>query len=507
MNITNVQVSCAAAYTVGGTVSGLSSVVQESLILQDNGGGNFVISANGTFTFGTPVAIGGTYNVTVYAQPANRICTVSGGSGTANQNITSVQVTCVSNELVLHSFLNTPDGSFPAANLVFDSEGNLYGTTAQGGVYGYGTVFKLTLNQGQWTESVIYSFCQQTPNCQDGASPYSGLVFDTQGNLYGTTLNGGAYGGYGVVFELTPGQNGIWIETVLHSFGNGNDGMGPRGTLIFDKAGNLYGTTRGGGTGAGSGNCTDGGCGTAFELSPGLNGQWTETVLYDFCSQTNCPDGENPQGQLAFDPAGNLYGTTLNGGTVYPYNNGTVFELTPGKNGQWTETVLYSFQGSSTDGSNPFAGVVVDKSGNLYGTTELGDETPGGASSNNGTVFELVHGQSGEWTETILHIFCSDVVTCSDGSGPVAGLVFDGAGNLYGTTLNGGTPAYGNVFELTPGKNGNGNWTAISLYQFEGGATGLSPESGVILDANGNVYGAVTGGGSNDNGLVFEIVH
>jgi len=282
---------------------------------------------------------------------------------------------------VLYSFGKQPDGNSPQANLVFDGSGNLYGTATEGGIYGEGTVFKLTPNKGQWTETVLYSFCQ-LQNCVDGATPRSGLVLDAAGNLYGTTSAGGAYSGSvgGVVFELTPHPGGTWTEAVLHSFGNGKDGAGIFiSGLVFDSAGNLYGTTSGGGTTSRS-ICPDG-CGAVFELSPGPNGQWTEKVLYEFCSQADCADGSQPLGGVTLDSSGNLYGTTNLGGTPAQHLYGTVFELSPGEAGQWVETVLYMFQGGTTDGTNPQAGVILDKSGNLYGTTELGYETPGGDST------------------------------------------------------------------------------------------------------------------------------
>ena len=489
-NVTSVEVTCATAYTVGGTVSGLTSALPESLILQDNGGDNLPINANGSFTFVTPVPEGGSYNVTIVAQPANRICAVSGGSGTANGNVTSAQVACISNETVLHTFGSTPDGGFPVANLVFDGSGNLYGTTVQGGAYGNGTVFRLTPNGGKWIETLVYSFCLQSL-CADGSNPYSSLVLDAAGNLYGTSFQGGAYD-YGVVFELTPHPNGTWTETVLHSFGDGADGTSPLAGLIFDNVGNLYGTTEAGGTGSA---CPEG-CGTVFELSHLPNGQWTENILYNFCSETDCADGVAPAGVLILD-AGNLYGTAEFGGSN---QNGTVFQLIPDGNGQWTETVLYTFQGGGADGSNPFAGVIQDKSGNLYGTTEFGDVTS--ASANNGIIFELTREQGGQWTEKILHVFCSDQIYCSDGSQPLAGLVFDKTGNLYGTTFGGGVPNEGVVFKLTPGQDGA--WTETPLYNFEGGSDGLNPHAGVILDPAGNLYG-VASGVAQGNGVVFEM--
>jgi uncharacterized repeat protein (TIGR03803 family) len=502
-NVTSVEVTCTDAYTIGGTVSGFSST---GLVLQDNGGDSLQISANGNFTFATPVVSGGTYNVTVSTQPYTEICVVANGIGTANADVTDIQVICASaQEQVLYGFGNAPDGRYPAADLVFDGSGNLYGTTSQGGTFSYGTVFKLTPGNGQWNERVVYSFCSPVTNCDDGATPLSSLILDAAGNLYGATSQGGAYGasGGGVVFELSPNPDGTWTEMVLHSFGNGTDGIGPSGRLVFDSAGNLYGTTSAGGTG-GSG-CF-GGCGTAFELIPSPGGQWAESVLYNFCSQADCADGNDPAGGLTLDAAGNLYGTTKYGGTPDQHLNGTVFELTPGGNGQWTQTVLYMFQNATTDGNNPLGGVVQDKSGNLYGTTSWGYSVDGGMAFGNGIVFELSRGQQGQWTESILHPFCSDVVNCSDGSQPLAGLVFDKAGNLYGTTSGGGdlnclAAGCGVVFELAAG-----TWSDTILYSFPGGTPGFSPDSSVILDAVGNLYGVAYQGGTNGYGVVYEVI-
>jgi uncharacterized repeat protein (TIGR03803 family) len=224
-----------------------------------------------------------------------------------------------------------------------------------------GTVFQLTPNQnGGWTEHVLYRFCSLT-NCTDGSEPQAELIFDQAGNLYGTTVEGGAQGYGGTVFQLTPNQNGGWTESVLYSFcslASCADGKAPFAGLIFDQAGNLYGTTVGGG-GRYAGN--------VFQLTPNQNGGWTEHILHSFCSRTNCTDGSEPVAELIFDQAGNLYGTTELGGAQ---NFGTVFQLTPNQNGGWTEHVLHSFL--DKPGANPTAGLILDKAGNLFGTT-VGD--------------------------------------------------------------------------------------------------------------------------------------
>jgi uncharacterized repeat protein (TIGR03803 family) len=328
-------------------------------------------------------------------------------------------------ETVLYSFCaqtNCTDGAGPAAGLIFDQRGNLYGTTDAGGAYGYGVVFKLT---PKGKETVLYSFCAQGGySCTDGANPYFGAVLDQKGNLYGTTYGGGAYDS-GVVFKLTPEGK----ETVLYSFcaqTNCTDGENPAGGLVFDHEGNLYGTTLSGGAHTPG---TFGG--VVFKLSP----KGKETVLYSFCAQSNCADGAQPYAAPIFDRKGNLYGTTYFGGA----NVGVVFKLTP--NGE--ETVLHTFctQNNCTDGAYPYAGLLFDQKGNLYGTTSAG-----GAPRYAGVVFKLTP----EGEETVLYSFCWHI-NCTDGAAPLTGLVLDRKGNLYGTTVSGGASEYeGVVFKLSP---------------------------------------------------------
>jgi uncharacterized repeat protein (TIGR03803 family) len=388
---------------------------------------------------------------------------------------------------VLHWFTGK-DGLNPIASLVFDGAGNLYGTTSGGGGTGNcGTVFKLApAGNGKWTRSVLHYFGSTG---KYGCQVYAGVILDTAGNLYGTTNQNGAFGG-GNVFELSKGGNGQWTETVLHSF-SGPDGAQPFAGVVFDAAGNLYGTTGGGGAF---------GEGTVFELTPGTKGQWSETVLYSFCSASGCSDGSQPLASVVFDAAGNLYGTTSVGGDNY----GTVFELAPGMSGQWTETVLHSF--NSTDGARPRAGLILDTAGNLYGTTG-GEDSPPSCSSGCGNVFQLLPGTQGQWTENVLYEFCS-VLKCKDGANPTANLTLDAAGNLLGTTTSGGYCGLcGTVFQLLP--NANGQWTETVLRLFGNNGGGKSPSAGVILDTAGNLYGTTVGGGidhcAGDCGVVFEI--
>jgi uncharacterized repeat protein (TIGR03803 family) len=354
---------------------------------------------------------------------------------------------------VLHRFTGA-DGANPYAGLVGDSAGNLYGTTSDGGASGYGVVFKVN----KTGETVLYSFTGGA----DGAKPLAGLIRDLAGNLYGTTFSGGA-SGYGVVFKLdTTGT-----ETVLHSFTEKPGGANPEAGLIQDSAGNLYGTTGGGGAS---------GLGVAFKLDT----TGTEKLLHSF---TGGADGESPQAGLIRDAAGNFSGTTYKGGGASGCGDrgcGVVFKLdTTG-----TETVLYSFPGTEADGAYPYSGLIRDSAGNLYGTTYAG------GASHNGVVFKL----DTTGTETVLYSFIGGV----DGGLPYAGLTRDLAGNLYGTTYSGGASNNGVVFKL----NETGETV---LYSFTGGADGANPRAGLIRDSAGNLYGTTLSGGTSNQGVVFML--
>jgi uncharacterized repeat protein (TIGR03803 family) len=321
-------------------------------------------------------------------------------------------------ESVIYSFTGGADGADPYfADVIFDASGNLYGTTVGGGSYNLGTVFKLTPTASGWSETVLYSFSGGL----DGANPYAGLLFDTVGNLYGTTYSGGA-NSVGTVFELMQRTPGQWIEKVIHTF-KGKDGNAPAGGLVFDHKGNLYGVTQGGG---------NQGFGVVFKLTPSAHA-WTEEILYSF---TGGRDGGFPYAErLVFDPSGHLYGTTEGGGA---FQFGTVFRLSERGTGFWKEQVLYSFDGKVA--ANPWSGLVLDEQGNLYGTCANGNgETTVGA------VFELIREPGKSWTETNLHLF-----TRQDGEFPEAALIRDAAGSLYGTTLLGGAYNTGVVFKVNP---------------------------------------------------------
>lgn len=350
---------------------------------------------------------------------------------------------------VLYTFTSTTHGEQPDASLIQDAAGNLYGTTQYGGTKGgYGTVFRLD-TAGK--ETVLRSFAG-TPDAED---PYSGLTLDKAGNFYGTTLYGGTGGGFGTVFKLHGGK-----LTLLHSFAGTPDGEDPRSVLVRDGAGNLYGTTQYGGT--------NGGFGTLFKLDT----KGKLTLLHSFAGT---PDGENPYAGVLRDKAGNLYGTTQYGGTGGGF--GTVFKLdTAGK-----LTLLHSFAGTP-DGVNPLAGLLLDAAGNLYGTTDYG-----GTNGGYGTVFKV----SAKGKLTLLHSFAG----MPDGQNPYARLIRDAAGNFYGTTFYGGTLGYGTVFKIDPA----GKLTI--LHSFNDSPDGANPIAGLILDKAGNLYGTTSQGGDLNCGF------
>jgi len=351
---------------------------------------------------------------------------------------------------ILYSFTGAADGANPYAGLIRDAAGNLYGTTYSGGASGYGTVFEVAMTG---TETVLYSF-MGTP---DGANPYAGLIRDALGNLYGTTNGGGAYG-YGTVFEVdTTGT-----ETVLYSFNGAADGASPYGGLVRDAAGNLYGTTYSGGAS---------GYGTVFEVDK----TGTETVLYSFAGQS---DGANPYAGVIQDAAGNLYGTTTGGGN---WGGGTVFKL----NKKHHETTLYSLEFPSS----ALGELSRDRAGSLYGTT-YGDGS-GTCYESCGSVFKL----DARGKETTLHWFTDS----PDGAYPRAGVILDRKGSLYGTTSYGGANGWGIVFKLS-------GTTMTILHSFAwNGTDGILPFGGLVRDSAGKLYGTTSWGGTDGYGTVFKI--
>ncbi|MGH6887704.1 MAG: choice-of-anchor tandem repeat GloVer-containing protein [Rhizomicrobium sp.] len=373
---------------------------------------------------------------------------------------------------VVYSFAGGNDGVEPFSNLIKDQAGNLYGTTQIGGRdcsgLGCGTIFEIAPDG---TETVLYAFSDRR---KDGNFPDGGLLEDSAGNFYGTTVGGGTHG-LGTVFRLAPdGTN-----TTLHSF-NLKAGYWPRASLIADGEGNLYGTTSLGGDTQG---CNSGsGCGVLFELAP----DGTETVLHKF---TGGSDGALPLSGL-LRIAGNFYGTTQYGGggacTGTTSGCGIVFELAKGKGHSWTEKVLYAFQGG-TDGFNPIGTLIADSAGNLYGTTAQGGNS--GCVDGCGTVFKLAP----DGTETVLYAFPGG----DGGAAPVAGVIVD-KGNLYGTTEEGGASNDGTVFSLAP------DGTLTTLHSFAG-SDGEYPGRGALLEVGPYLYGTTVDGGSAGDGVVFRV--
>ena len=356
---------------------------------------------------------------------------------------------------------------------------------------------------------VLHSFCQPGHRpCGDGGNPRGALVMDAAGNFFGTTSTGGK--GYGTVFELERKDGGsLKFKTLYRFCSPATCGGNPSGALVIDTAGKLYGTATN----------------LVFELSPGgKRRQWTEKVIYRFCAKQNCADGENAVGGLTYagvssgvpyDGVSPLYGVTAGGGTN---NGGTVFELR-NSNGQWSESVLYSFCSiggeSCSDGSNPIGGVVLDQIGKLYGNTGTGGGL--GIAGGAGTVFELTPDGGGSWSETVLYSFCS-VEKCADGAFPFGGLAIDATGNLFGVTAAGGRKCKpdpegcGLVFKLLP--NGVNSQETV-LYTFCAKSDcrdGFNPVAGLFIDDQGSLFGTTELGGGNDTdrdglggGVVYEL--
>ena len=372
---------------------------------------------------------------------------------------------------VLYTFTGELDGAQPYSGVTRDRFGNLFGTTHSGNQgTNWGNLYELQSRNGHWVFRALSLF--------DGALE-SGVVFGPNGTLYGTSPNNISHYPHGYVYNVRPPINAFchsvicsWDQTILYGFSGGNDGWAPRfGSIIFDQAGNMYNTTSLGGAN---------GVGVVFEMSPSGSG-WSEQPIYTFSG----PDGAKPYSGVIFDGTGNLYGTTTQGGQ---HNQGAVYELTP-SGGGWTQQVLYSFQGTS-DGATPTGTLVQDTAGNLYGTTITG------GSGGGGTVFELSP-SGGSWNFNLLYSF-----TGGANCGPWGALSFDAQGNLVGATVCDGANNDGNVFRLT---NSGGTWTYSSVYDFTGGNDGRFPYCSVVFDSAGDMYGTAYGGGTYNKGTIWEI--
>ena len=371
---------------------------------------------------------------------------------------------------VLHTF-SGPDGLYPYSGVIMDRAGNLYGTTYGGGANQLGTVYELKRHGSSYIHNQLHAFA----GGNDGDQPWGGVIFGPDGALYGTTAAGG-FNGAGTVFSVRPPATACrtalcpWTESVLYSVGH-FEGIQPTyGQVTFDQAGNVYGTTAFGGAPE---------YGDVYQLSPSGNG-WNATELYAFGD----PDAMYPGHNVVLDSAGNLYGTTDEGGA---YSEGTVFQLVPSGSG-WSEKILASFGApESGTGGYPVAGLIMDGAGNFYGGT-AGDNTTA-------SVFELSPSGSG-WQLTVLHSFAIS----NNAVGPFGNLVMDNKGKLYGTTMSLGAYGMGNIFKLSPSGNG---WTYTDLYDFSNSGDGEYLTGDLIIDSEGNLYG--TNLGESGHGVVWEL--
>ena len=379
---------------------------------------------------------------------------------------------------LLHSFTGGADGQQPQTSMTLDRGGNLYGTTVKGG-FGYGTVFKLSQRNSAWLLSPLYSFRGGT----DGISPFSQLIFGPDGALYGTTQHGGV--SRGTVFKLRPPATACasvfcpWTETQLYAFTDHGDSEYPQGDITFDPAGNLYGGAAG--LNIASQHRTPGlSPGAIYELMPSAD-SWTIDILWSFPIIGD--DGNNPNGGVILDRAGNIFGTTIFGGQA---NYGTVFELQRTGFG-WSHTTLHSF--NYDDGLLPQAGLVADAAGNFYGAAFGGGQLGGGV------IFEMTP-FTGGWTFNVLYELPFGM------GGPLSTLAIDSNGNLFGATYGDGQYQQGNVFKLS---RSGGTWVYTDLYDFTGGSDGYYPVGGVTLDAAGNIYGTASQGGAYGAGTAWMV--
>lgn len=372
---------------------------------------------------------------------------------------------------VIFSF-EEDEGEYADTDLETDNLGNIYGTTVLGGDFGSGTVFQLSPTPNGWVHTVLYSFTGGT----DGGEPYKGVTLDRDGNLYGTAVTGGSgncEGGCGVIYKLTK-TKGSWTQKVVHAFTGGNDGSGPGSRVTVDRAGNIYGMTPTGG---------EYGLGTIYQIRPPSTGALTFKVIHAF---TGGADGSSGSAGRMILRDGRLYGAATTGGS---HGSGVVFELTPMAFGKWDFKTIYTFQGQP-DASFPYGALLFDPSGNIYGTTYYGGVNGIGA------VYKLSPQPVGEWTEDVIYSFQQG----TDGNSPISNLVFDKAGNLYGTTSEGGLGS-GTIFKLSPV---GGNWTETVVHAFEGPPDGGFAYNGMVVDIFGNFYGATVHGGENNDGSVYK---
>ncbi len=376
---------------------------------------------------------------------------------------------------VIYSFAGENDGEYTDTDLVIDGAGNLYGTSVQGGAFGSGTVFQLSPSGNAWIHTVLYSFTGGA----DGGEPYKGVTLDSAGNLYGTAVTGGGgfcEGGCGVAYKLT-NVSGTWVQSVIHTFTGGNDGSGPGSGLTIGKDGSVYGMTPTGGAD---------GLGVIFRLQLQPSGVWKLKVLHTF---TGGDDGATGSAGRLVLRRGALYGAATVGGAN---GQGAVFELKhiPG---EWRFTTLYSFKGQP-DAGFPYGGLTFDPSGNIYGTTYYD------GANDFGSVYQIAPQPDGSWSEKVLYSFTGG----RDGLGSIGNMVLSRNGALYGTTSEGGAScSCGTIFSLTP--DGNGNWKEKTVYRFKGAPDAAFAYNGMVADSAGNLYGASVHGGTGNDGAIYKL--
>ena len=382
---------------------------------------------------------------------------------------------------VIYNFTGGQDGAYPSAGLTIDNGGNIYGTALAGGTAGFGAVFSLDNEGSGWIVHPLYNFSGGL----DGEGPVGRISIGPDGALYGTTSAGGGgpcisengYRGCGTVYKLRPPARAPasvivnWSSNVIYRF-SGSNGAYPQGDLLFDDAGNIYGTAINGGSA---------GYGLIYKLT-GSGGSWTQSMLYQAQGSSG---GQYPWGGVVSDASGNLYGVYSAAG---PGGYGGVYKLTRSGSG-WTESTIHGFTYHGNDGAAPQGSVIFDRSGNLYGTTV--HSVNGG-----GTVFELSPAGGG-WSYDFIYAFNTGIDL-----GPYDKLVMDASGNLYGTTFADGEHGHGSVFKLT--RSGSG-WTYSSLHDFTGGSDGANPMCSLAFDASGNIYGTASAGGTHNKGVIFQI--
>ncbi len=374
---------------------------------------------------------------------------------------------------VLYSFAGEDDGEYTDTDVEVDAAGNLYGTSVLGGDFGGGTVWQLSPVGGSWVHTVLYSFTGGV----DGGEPYKGVTLDGAGNLYGTAVTGGSgscEGGCGVTYKLTKSGE-TWKHRVIHAFSGGADGSGPGSRVAVDKRGNVYGMTPTGGTN---------GLGVVYVLRPRSSGGYAFRVIHTFTGGT---DGSSGSAGRMVLRGGRIFGAATTGGAN---GTGTVFQLTPTQGGEWDFKTLYSFH-AAPDGVFPYGALLFDSAGNIYGTTYYG------GTNGLGAVYKLSPTTSGEWNETVLYSF----QTGSDGNSSISNLVSDAIGNLYGTTSEGGLGS-GTIFQLTP--DPNGTWTESVPHSFQGSPDGAFPYAGMVSDGAGSFFGATVHGGDDGDGAIYK---